>query len=193
MKPIPSAPGYYADELGDIWRNGTRRKAMDNGKGYKRIKLSIGNKQRDAYIHRLVCEAYHGPCPPGFACRHLDGIRDHNSPYNLMWSDKATNEADKVVHGTIARGSKIGTSRLTEAIVMDARRRAAAGERGDLIAASYGVPAHTMRDAIAGRKWKHLPGAVKNMDKGWQRHMRELKRKRAEQSTNTRHQQRPIG
>lgn len=145
MRPIPSAPGYFADDNGDIWRNGTKRVIMDNGRGYKRIKLSIRNKQIDGYVHRLVCEAYHGPCPDGRQCRHLDGVRDNNKPGNLQWATKAENEADKVTHGTLVHGERVVTSVLTEAMVIECRRRREAGETVTHIAASIGVNTHPCR------------------------------------------------
>jgi len=174
MRPIPSAPGYSASTDGHIYRNGTRRKAGTNGRGYLRIKLSISNKQRDAYIHRLVCEAYHGPCPPGMQCRHLNGTRDDNRPENLEWSDKLTNEADKRKHGTLVIGERHVGSILTDEIVLRARARAAAGERVDLIAEDMNINYRALLGAVAGRSWKHLPNAQK-LIKGAQRAQLERK------------------
>lgn len=50
--------------------------------------------------------------------------------------------------------------KLTEDIVMEARRRARNGERFVDIARSFGVNASALTEAIRGRKWRHLPGAV---------------------------------
>jgi hypothetical protein len=160
MKPVPHCPGYFASEDGHIFRNGSQRKPRTNGRGYLRIKVSVNNAQWDEYVHRMVCAAYHGPCPDGFECRHLDGNRQHNSPSNLEWADKATNERDKIIHGTILSGERNGQAELTDAIVIEARRRAAAGERIDHIAASFGVNRLTLGQAIAGKRWKHLPGGL---------------------------------
>jgi hypothetical protein len=166
VRPIPSAPGYFACEEGFIWRRGTKRISRSNGHGYLSLKLSVQNVQWDAYVHRLVCEAYHGPCPEGLQCRHLDGNRQNNRPENLRWSDKATNEADKQIHGTAPKGEKHGASTLTPDIVLTARKRAAAGERVDHIAADMGIPYRGLLDAVTGRRWPHLPGAVTNLAKG---------------------------
>jgi hypothetical protein len=177
LKPIPSAEGYFACEDGYIWRmrrNLRRLHGSVGSNGYRRIKLSIKNVQRDAYVHRLVCEAYHGPCPPGLQCRHLDGDQTNNAPGNLRWSDAVTNMADKVLHGTQPLGEKHHRSKLTADIVLDARRRAAAGERVDLIAADLGIPYRCLLDAVTGRRWKHVPGAFKPT-KGGQRWQAERK------------------
>lgn len=163
--PIPSAPGYEACEDGHVWRNGTRRKPISNGRGYLKIKLSIENVQRDAYVHRLVCEAFHGPCPPGLQCRHLNGNRSDNRPTNVEWASKAVNEADKVAHGTISRGEMCTNAVLTEAVVVEARRRVAAGERLDHLAAEFGVGRAVLGDAVRGHRWKHIPGACRPRDR----------------------------
>jgi len=102
-------------------------------------------------------------------CRHLDGNRQNNSPTNLEWSDKRTNEGDKITHGTLHRGERHHSSVLDEATVIEARRRASTGERVDHIAASMGVRYRTLLSAVTGRRWSHLPGAVTNLTKGAQR------------------------
>lgn len=50
---------------------------------------------------------------------------------------------------------------LTERQVIAARARYRAGERTTLLADEYGVTACTMRNALTGKSWGHLPGAVK--------------------------------
>lgn len=172
MKPVPSAPGYFACEDGHIWRRGSRRVAMTNGRGYLRIKVSVKNTQRDAYIHRLVCEAYHGPCPEGMQCRHLDGDRKNNRPCNLQWADKKTNEADKAGHGTLMRGDGHASSKLTGEVVMYARQCATDGETVASIADRLGVGYGALNDAVRGRRWKHLPGHVPLADKRAPRNQR---------------------
>jgi hypothetical protein len=131
--------------------------------------------QRDAYVHRLVCEAYHGPCPPGLQCRHLDGNQANNAPSNLAWSDKATNEADKVRHGTVPNGEGHYRSKLTTEIVAEARRRASAGEPVTTIAADFGIPYRRLLDAVAGRRWKHIGGVLPKLLRGAQRWQAERK------------------
>lgn len=156
MKPIPSIPDHFADAEGHVWRNGERAPEFGNGKGYLRISTPAGTK----YVHRLVCEAYHGPCPDGMECRHRNGKRDYNRPENLGWADKATNEADKIIHGTTMIGGRNPQAKLTDAMVLEARARAATGELIGDIAKSFGVGRAMLADAVMGRSWKHLPGAL---------------------------------
>ena len=160
MKPVPSCPGYFADEHGNIWRNGTRRKFQDNGHGYLKLKVSVNNKQWDQYAHRMICEAYHGPCPEGLECRHLDGNRQNNAPSNLEWTDKLTNESDKKRHGTLTVGSFNGQATLTADIVVEMRVLASRGTPICAIAEMYGINRGTVGDAVCGRRWGHIPGAL---------------------------------
>ena len=52
-------------------------------RGYLTVNPSDGFKKRRRYVHRLVLEAFVGPCPEGMVCRHLDGDRTNNRVENL--------------------------------------------------------------------------------------------------------------
>ena len=160
MKPVPHCPGYLASDDGHVYRDGTQRKPNTNGRGYLKIKVSVNNVQWDEYIHRMVCAAYHGPCPDGMECRHLDGQRQNNRPANLEWSDKLTNEGDKRRHGTLNIGTFNGVAKLTPDLVVAMRDRARAGESIQAIAESLGLGRAVVGDAVCGRRWNHIPGAL---------------------------------
>jgi hypothetical protein len=160
MRPIPNCPDYFACESGHIWRDGHQLAACSNGKGYLRVAVSIGGKVTSRYVHRLVCETYHGPCPQGQECRHRNGVRSDNVPDNVTWATKAINEADKIEHGTLNTGQRNGQAKLTEEMVIEARMRVAAGEQIKEVASDFGVRAGRVRDAVRGKKWRHLPGIV---------------------------------
>jgi hypothetical protein len=71
--------------------------------GYKKVNLwGAGRKTENAFVHRLVLEAFKGPAPIGYIARHRDNVRSHNIPDNLEWGTYADNETDKVRHGTFA-------------------------------------------------------------------------------------------
>lgn len=160
QRTIPSYPAYVADSDGCISRGWRKLTPRDNGHGYMRVTVSMNNKPKTVYVHRLVCEAFHGPAPDSHECRHLNGVRDDNRPENLAWATKATNEADKDRHGTRMKGERMRHARLTEEIVLAAREHAR--NKGDVaaFAAEHGIPQKTMQDAVFGRRWGWLPGAV---------------------------------
>ena len=71
------------------------------GSGYLAVELSVRGKSLTAPVHRLVCEAFHGPAPEGKPLAlHKDGNPLNNTPENLYWGDASENQRDAVTHGT---------------------------------------------------------------------------------------------
>ena len=55
---------------------------------------------RQAKVQILVLEAFVGPRPDGYECRHLDGCRTNNRLENLRWGTRSENQRDRNLHGT---------------------------------------------------------------------------------------------
>ncbi|MGH8035083.1 MAG: HNH endonuclease signature motif containing protein, partial [Lysobacterales bacterium] len=51
-------------------------------------------------VHRLVLEAFVGPCPDGMVGCHNDGDTRNNRLSNRRWDTPGSNNRDKQVHGT---------------------------------------------------------------------------------------------
>jgi hypothetical protein len=120
-------------------------------KKYKRVLLRNPDKQR--LVHQLVLEAFVGPRPESCEARHLDGDPSNNKLDNLAWGTKAENQADKLRHGTILRGTANPASKLNESDVLAIR---ASNERQVDLAHFYGVT-QPIISAIRLRKiWKHI-------------------------------------
>lgn len=51
-------------------------------------------------VHRLVLEAFIGPCPDGMVGCHTDGDPLNNRLDNLRWDTPSNNNRDKRAHGT---------------------------------------------------------------------------------------------
>jgi hypothetical protein len=72
--------------------------------GHRRVRLygpngnlrgSRGGTYANLYVHRLVCEAWWGPCPDECVLvRHLDGNSANNVPENLVWGTASENMLD---------------------------------------------------------------------------------------------------
>lgn len=133
--------------------------------GYRQFKLiDRGGRQRLVRANRLVCEAFHGEAPTDrHHAAHCNGNRLDNRASNLAWKTAKENAADKIKHGTIARGSKtrnqFGRSRLDEQSVI-AIRASFAGRRGDLarLSREYGISLSSVGRIISGESWAHVPG-----------------------------------
>lgn len=92
-RTVPSAPTYEASSHGRV-RNATTGhvlKLQQHDKGY--LKVSLGRKRYD-YVHRIVCEAFHGPAPDTgpHTADHLDFDRTNNTPSNLRWLARHLND-----------------------------------------------------------------------------------------------------
>lgn len=127
------------------------------GNGYRSVLLYINNmKPVRKLIHRLICEAFHGPCPPGHQCGHRDGDPSNNVPSNLRWITAKENAADKHRHGTTCRGERARSAVLKEDDVRVIRKRLAEGDRGTDIANDYGVTRSLISKINVGKYWKHI-------------------------------------
>lgn len=129
--------------------------------GHLGVALSVNGRPKTRLIHQLVLEAFAGPRPAGKHGRHgPGGVADNRWPENLCWGTPVENMADKERDGTLHRGDSHEGSSLTGAVVLECRRRYAAGETQTALAAEYGVSTGCMSFAVRGITWSRLPGAV---------------------------------
>ena len=68
--------------------------------GYRTVVLCNKEKRVTRAVHRLVLEAFTGPCPAGLEVRHLNGLAWDNRLENLAYGTHGSNIADAVEHGT---------------------------------------------------------------------------------------------
>lgn len=79
---------------------------------YGYLRVSIGNYD-NVYIHRLVCEAFHGAPPDSsYQVNHLDCDRQNNCVENLEWCTASENISWGVSHGNL--NPMIGLERARE-------------------------------------------------------------------------------
>ena len=131
-------------------------KPYRGGKGYLAIRLYVNGRRRAFKVHHLVLLAFVGPRPEGMECRHLDGNKTNNRPENLCWGTRTENMADKLRHGTMARGERNGQARLTETNVIEIRKLLAQGMPQQAIASRFGVSRRTIVYIKSGARWTHV-------------------------------------
>lgn len=119
-------------------------------------------KSRASYASRVALYLVTGILPV-VACHTCDN-RPCCRPKHLYDGTHQSNGADKALRGRgrgkpNQRGEANDFAVLTDAIVIDARRRSKAGEAQHRIAALYGVERATLACAIRGQTWSHLDAA----------------------------------
>jgi NUMOD4 motif/HNH endonuclease len=130
-----------------------------NADGYRCFTLSHKNSAKPYRAARLVCSAFHGPCPEGLECAHLDGISQNDKADNLAWVSHSENCAHQKIHGTAykkARGENHGASKLTNQQVKELRsdyertlNYAATGRK-------FGISDSHARKIVKCQLWAHV-------------------------------------
>jgi hypothetical protein len=118
---------------------GVVRKPYYRNPGYAIVNLSRPKSIKTWYVHRLVLEAFVGPCPDGMECCHNDGDPTNNRLENLRWDTRCANQADRVRHGTRLCGERHPMAKLSKAKADDIRRLLASGWQQREVARLYGI------------------------------------------------------
>lgn len=127
------------------------------GIGYRVACLSRDGKSGNAYVHRLVCLAFHGsPVAESLCAAHWDGDVQNNTPGNLRWATYAENTADKVRHKRDRSRSEFRKVKITPAKARAMAKMRHAGFTNGLIAELFSVSASTVQKYI-----ERQPGYVR--------------------------------
>lgn len=94
-------------------RNGLRHthrgqilKACPIKSGHLVVRLMNAGFGSTRTVHRLVLEAFIGPCQIGHEGCHIDGNHKNNRVNNLYWGTRSENLLDQVRHGVHVNASK---------------------------------------------------------------------------------------
>jgi hypothetical protein len=149
-KPIPSARGYEASSLGRVrsierlvsrknqsaaQRKGKVLSEQTQRNGYRTV--VVGRNDRGApqtrSVHRLVAEAFFGPCPAGLEVCHNNGEKADNRVENLRYDTRSANHVEKYRHGCRSNFSRPDVQSKAKAGFAEAirRRRESAEEIAD--------------------------------------------------------------
>jgi len=161
-------PGYRFGEDGSVescrsrwgtvpWRRLADRK-LPKSPHLKVLLVDKDGCRGEHLVHRLVLEAFKGPCPAGLECCHDNDIGNDNRVSNLRWGTRSSNRHDCVRNGhdRSPKGERHGCAKLTEADVAQVFKRRSAGETQQAIADALGVNQSNVSHILNGRNWKHL-------------------------------------
>ncbi len=167
---VPGFPDYEVSNQGRVrsWRgngNGTRArrgrilKATIGTNGRPKYELSRGLRRGEAtrsetkYEHKLVAEAFIGPCPDELETRHIDGDVTNNSLANIVYGTHTENISDKKLHGTFIRGEQSNFAKLTEDVVREIRKSDLPPKE---IANLYGTTTNNIYLILSNQTWSHV-------------------------------------
>lgn len=100
-REVPSVPGYFVSRDGRVYSTRSKRElAQRVVRRYMCAAVMVGGKPTGKRVHRLVCEAFHGPPPEGKPLAlHGDGNPLNNNAGNLRWGSHRENALDRTEHG----------------------------------------------------------------------------------------------
>lgn len=166
-EPVADFPKYDVSDHGRVrswhFRKPRVLKPAPLPSGHLHVDLVEGQTRKTMYIHRLVLEAFVGPCPDGMECRHLHGDPSNNHVGNLAWGTRSQNRYDSVRHGTHASagrgspGEENGMSKLINADVLEMRRLYRTGEYTMIeLAGRFGTTRPNVSRIIHRQGWTHI-------------------------------------
>lgn len=167
--PAPGFDGYEVSSLGRVrsldreepllsrWGQMTVRRYKGRilslgwtTNGYRKVNLS----RETVLVHRLTCEAFHGPAPtPEHEVAHGDGDRANNVEVNLRWATTTENQADRKLHGTYTFGETHSAAKLNDQQVREIKSSVG---KAALIAPRFGVSVGTVWRIRRGTAWGHV-------------------------------------
>lgn len=167
MKPIVDFPGYYAGQDGNIYSyfEKTRNSRLSfhrpphilkpflHRTGYLYVVLVNSKKRLTVPVHKLVCTAFHGPCPLGYETSHRNGNRLDNVPTNLLWETKKENNAHRKEHGTNQQGVTNSRAKINKEQLDKVRQLLKTGRTQQDIARIMGLTQPFISDIKTGRRY----------------------------------------
>ncbi len=173
--PLPGWPvaRYRAGDDGRIYSHAKGRwRPLKSTPSHGRPRVALVDASGKAHtrsVAALICRAFHGPRPIGCEALHYpDPDKTNCRPENLRWAPRGSSMlgTDRLESYRPDRhGEQVHTARLTAELVAYAREAYSAGATCLDLATEIGVSESTIRYAINGTTWNHLPGAIPT-DKG---------------------------
>ena len=132
----PYLEGVKCREDGAVFVPATRNSKGHWTFGCRRYdgRLQVTVSRKFLLVHRLICEAFHGTCPPDKTeVDHIDRNPINNTPENLRWVDRSGNSRNrKVCEESIA---KYGVAYADDSAAYQraryAKKKAIGGSHGD--------------------------------------------------------------
>lgn len=141
----------------DSW---TQLRGRINDDGYRQVALKSADWpcHHPFVLHRLILEAFKGPCPPGMQCCHKPGVPKSSCRLeDVRWDTPKNNQADRITDGTNRSGERHAMAKLTWEKVDEIRGLHRQKMMLKSIAERYGVNITTIFKICHGKTWTRRP------------------------------------
>jgi len=135
--------------------------------GYGRFNWTGRRPVKVEFAHRASWMLSGNADPAGLVLMHLCDNPSCVNPSHLRLGTKADNSRDMVAKGRSARGAAHSQAVLTEAVVMEFRKRVGLGENIKLVARELGIKPGSILSTLYVN-WKYLP-PLRRTVAGWKR------------------------
>ncbi|HEX6827291.1 MAG TPA: HNH endonuclease [Nitrospiraceae bacterium] len=115
--------------------------------GYRFVVLSVEGNTTQKAVHRLVTEAFIGPCQLGYQVNHIDGNRLNNAACNLEYVTPTENALHAVY--ILRRKKKLSPEQAKEILEL----KDSTSTRAE-IADNFGISVHMVTSIWIRRSWK---------------------------------------
>jgi hypothetical protein len=166
IRKIPSTIGYAATRDGRIISYHRLEpfalKDAAHPQGYRKVQVKTPEGIKNRLVHRLVLEAWVGPCPDGCVTNHKNGDKADNCLKNLEYCTQSENMAHAYGYGLspkppTKRGSDCLLAKMTEEKVLELRAEIdrAPGYLKRL-GIKYGLQPAAVSKILLRRTWTHV-------------------------------------
>jgi len=136
-------------------------KAGVDSRGYRVARLYNNGESKFLKVHRLVLEAFVGPCPLGLQADHIDRDKTNNRISNLRWVSCSENNKNRDKYTQPKRtGEKNWNAKLKNCEVEEIYRLVHAGICGALVGRMFGLDKDAVSKIKLGKRWAHVTQAL---------------------------------
>lgn len=163
-RAIPDWPEYEIDRNGRVFRvaanfgtrPGKELKWTVMNIGYAKVSLCRNSKRREYLVHRLVAMTFIGPIQDGMEVCHEDGTRLNNCVENLRIDTRKGNSADTIRHGRSPRGTRCGSNKYPQSLIVQIRNDLSDGVKATSISKDLQIPLSTVYGIGNRQTWGWL-------------------------------------
>jgi predicted P-loop ATPase len=149
---------YNIDKDGNVVNKKTKKqiRPQDNGKGYKKVTLTINSKQIQRYIHRLVASIYLSNENGYNQVNHINGIKNDNRVENLEWCTNSLNQIHAQKTHLKSNGNELWNGKFSKEQIAKIKEMKSNGILQYKIAEIMGTTKGTISEILSGKRYKYI-------------------------------------